>query len=275
MKYKFVYDESFLAENQLELSPREMRAVIATIVGKHNAIFYGYKPERITKAIKKLLDASTPVQCPAHDVDMEHFMGGGRDLSKGAVSLADGGVLFMEDMDKYRTSVIQMLAVPMKTGSVTLSRAGESMMYPAEFRLVATMDHCPTEGKYHHVIEECGIVFKCSSPDTIENVFVEKAKKAVFDAYTSSQSRAIYVDNSIVDFDNINFTTEAEVLFRDDILNQPPYNYSWLNIARVARTVADINGHSLVRMMDVRRAQDMYNLCVPHTEENNLSEEDE
>lgn len=270
MKYKFVYDESFLAEKRLELSPREMRAVIATIVGKHNAIFYGYKPERITKAIKKLLNEFAPVQCPAHDVDIEHFMGGGRDLSKGAVSLAHGGFLFMEDMDKYRTSVIQMLSVPMKTGSVTLSRAGESMMYPANFRLVATMDHCPTESKYHHIIEECGIVFKCSSPDTIECVSVEKAKKAMFDAKLSSQSRAIFVDNSIADFDDIRFTTEADRLFREEVMNNPLYEDAWLNIARVARTVADINYHSLVRLMDVRTARDMYNLCVPHTEENNL-----
>lgn len=146
------------------------------------------------------------------------------------------------------------------------------MVYPADFRLVATMDHCPTEGKYHHVIEECGIVFKCSSPDAIESIPVTQAKKAVNDAKLSAQTRALFVDNSILEFNDIRFTTEADILFKEDVMDKEPYKDAWLNIARVARTIADINYHSLVRMMDIRRAMDMYDLCVSHTEENNIGE---
>lgn len=52
MKYKFVYDDSFLKDNGVFLSNREFRVALATAVGNHNAFFYGYDPERLVKAVK-------------------------------------------------------------------------------------------------------------------------------------------------------------------------------------------------------------------------------
>ena len=55
MKYKFVYDNGFIEGQLLDLSEEEFGFCIATVLGNHNAMFFGYKPERLIKAIKKLV----------------------------------------------------------------------------------------------------------------------------------------------------------------------------------------------------------------------------
>lgn len=52
-KYKFVYDTD-IDEKLCHLSLDEIKIVLAVVLGKHNAIFYGYKPERLVKAISRI-----------------------------------------------------------------------------------------------------------------------------------------------------------------------------------------------------------------------------
>ena len=54
MKYKFTHDAEYLKTHIADLSENEMLAVLCTILGGHNAEFYGYKTERIDNAIKLL-----------------------------------------------------------------------------------------------------------------------------------------------------------------------------------------------------------------------------
>jgi hypothetical protein len=54
MKYKFTHDAEYLKTHIADLSENEMLAVLCTILGGHNAEFYGYQTERIDNAIKLL-----------------------------------------------------------------------------------------------------------------------------------------------------------------------------------------------------------------------------
>lgn len=54
MKYKFTHDAEYLKTHIADLSENEMLAVLCTILGGHNAEFYGYQTERINNAIKLL-----------------------------------------------------------------------------------------------------------------------------------------------------------------------------------------------------------------------------
>lgn len=54
MKYKFIFDENFEKNMFCNLTTEELGVVLATVIGKHNALFFGYKPERLINAIKKL-----------------------------------------------------------------------------------------------------------------------------------------------------------------------------------------------------------------------------
>lgn len=61
----------------------------------------------------------------------------------GEVSFAHNGILFLQEATEFRASVLQMLRAPLENGNITLSRAGRSTTYPADFQLVMTSNPCP------------------------------------------------------------------------------------------------------------------------------------
>lgn len=62
MKYKFVMPPN-LAPKMFDLSEEEVRIVLATVLGHHNAIFWGYKPERLATAVRYLSDDNILMLC--------------------------------------------------------------------------------------------------------------------------------------------------------------------------------------------------------------------
>lgn len=84
-----------------------------------------------------------PVRSPHKSITIEGMCGGGIGCHPGEVALAHNGVLFLEDAAEFRTSVLQILGVPLSTGSITLSRAGCSTVFPSKFQLFMSSYPCP------------------------------------------------------------------------------------------------------------------------------------
>lgn len=84
-----------------------------------------------------------PFRMPHQSASLEGITGGGTRCRPGEISLAHNGVLFLDEAAEFRTSVLQTLRVPMESGSITLSRAGRSTTYPAQFQLLAAANPCP------------------------------------------------------------------------------------------------------------------------------------
>lgn len=84
-----------------------------------------------------------PFRSPHQGASLEGMAGGGRACVPGEMSLAHGGVLFLDEAHLFRGPVIQALRGPLETGRVAVSRAGRSSVFPARFQLLLALNPCP------------------------------------------------------------------------------------------------------------------------------------
>ena len=96
----------------------------------------------LTRPTENLI-TRTPFRMPHQTASIEGICGGGPNCRPGEISLAHNGILFLDEAAEFRSSVLQMLRVPMESRSITLSRAGRSTCYPAKFQLVLAVNPCP------------------------------------------------------------------------------------------------------------------------------------
>jgi magnesium chelatase family protein len=85
-----------------------------------------------------------PFQAPHHTASAAALVGGGsRIASPGAVSLAHGGVLFLDEAPEFNPAALESLRQPLEAGEVVLHRSGGAVRYPAAFLLVMAANPCP------------------------------------------------------------------------------------------------------------------------------------
>jgi magnesium chelatase family protein len=84
-----------------------------------------------------------PFRAPHHTLSYAAMVGGGPRLSPGEVTMADGGVLFLDELPEFGRDVLEALRQPLEEGRVAIARAGRASIFPARFQLVAAMNPCP------------------------------------------------------------------------------------------------------------------------------------
>ena len=83
-----------------------------------------------------------PFRSPHHGVTEASFIGGGINIMPGEITLASGGILFLDEMTLFQRSVLESLRQPLEERSVTVTRMKGSCTYPADFLLAAAMNNC-------------------------------------------------------------------------------------------------------------------------------------
>jgi magnesium chelatase family protein len=160
-------------KDKIDLTEKEMLALVVAASGRFNMMFFGSpgcgktilmqymqylvptlslnEAQSVTRiwSLAGLIKPSEPLirirpfRMPHQTASIEGICGGGPNCRPGEISLAHNGVLFLDEAAEFRSSVLQMLRVPLENKSITLSRAGRSTTYPANFQLLMALNPCP------------------------------------------------------------------------------------------------------------------------------------
>lgn len=224
---------------------------------------------------------SRPFRAPHHTASVVSMTGGGRNSKPGEISLAHHGVLFLDELPEYPRSLLETLRQPLEDGYITVARANLTVVYPASFMLIASMNPCPC-GNYGSRDLECRCtpsqidkyLKKLSGPlldridlkidvdrvefldlrsDTAEEPSsevkkrVDKARKIQLERF---KNRKIFTNAKMNSADikkycEIDQESERLLKFAFDKFNLSARGYT--RILKVARTIADLDGSENIK----------------------------
>jgi len=84
-----------------------------------------------------------PFRAPHHSCSVAALVGGGANPRPGELSLAHGGVLFLDELAEFPRKVLDQLRQPLEEGVILLSRARQKCAFPCQITLVAATNPCP------------------------------------------------------------------------------------------------------------------------------------
>lgn len=202
------------------------------------------------------LISAPPFRAPHHGASAAAIIGGGTVPRPGEVSLAHRGVLLLDELPEFTRSVLEALRQPLEDGVVSVARVGGRGLFPARFRLVATMNLCPCGARGDPRLQ-------CSCTPVRITAYRERVSRALLDRFdlvvamprpraeelaagpaeSSAAARARVVEGATRLRSALpRRTTPASELLDRAVDRLPLTGRGRARVARVARTVAALAG---------------------------------
>ena len=241
MKYKFVYDTEVICNNY-NLTPEERNVVIATVVGKHNALFYGCNPERLVKAVKKLSELFIEVE---HGCSREKLLGCGV-YSSGYIQQAEKGVLFVDGLDAYDTVFQSDLCVC-------------SINYEQRtLQLIATTATAPYYGVKRDLLDNFDIVYQCKNEERCIRPYSGLIDKVdSINRFRSTLLSGRHVTATFTEIDTYWNLSSFQQYYEQ--LRERKGDVIAMKLAKVARSISDITNDQMTGYGDLKIAEEWYN----------------
>jgi len=100
------------------------------------------------------LTLKRPFRAPHYTISESGLIGGGDIPKPGEITLANSGVLFLDELTEFKSHILEMLRTPLEDKEITISRVRGKITYPTNFILIAAMNPCPC-GYYGSIDKEC------------------------------------------------------------------------------------------------------------------------
>jgi len=95
------------------------------------------------KLLTKGLVFKRPFRNPHHTISQAGLVGGGSFPQPGEISLANNGILFLDELTEFKRDTLEVLRQPLENKTVCIARAHQTISFPASFLLVAALNPCP------------------------------------------------------------------------------------------------------------------------------------
>lgn len=219
-------------------------------------------------------EGARPFRLPSSRAGIAEMLGGGNGPKPGEASLAHCGVLLLDELQDYKSSVLQMLRIPAESRRITLTRGGHSAVLPADFQLAAAGLLCPCGNfgredavclcslnaissywrKFLPVIEKTEIRVDTGKNKDFPDMRLEELRTKVKRAWAAQLARQDRLNSRLpkeaLDEASLHLETtreQAEALHRMD-------RREVLSVTSLAMTVADMEEHPKAREEDVEMA---------------------
>jgi magnesium chelatase family protein len=119
---------------------------LATILPKlnHQQVVENLAIQSLTKTEVVSPSSLPPFMAPHQTASLASMVGGGSGSPRpGIISLANNGILFLDEAPEFQTPVLDSLRQPLESGTITISRASGQANFPAKFQLVLAANPCP------------------------------------------------------------------------------------------------------------------------------------